>query len=48
LAQQLAEQAQVDAKLAIAMARGAKAKKAADALQEDSRILSQEIGRKTK
>jgi len=48
LAQQLAEQAQVDAKLAIAMARAAKAKKAADALQEDSRILSQEIGRKTK
>jgi hypothetical protein len=48
LAQQLAEQAQVDAKLAVAMARSAKAKKAADALQEDSRILSQEIGRKTK
>ena len=48
LAQQLAEQAQVDAKLATAMARAAKAKKAADALQEDSRILSQEIGRKTK
>jgi Domain of unknown function (DUF4398) len=48
LAQQLAEQAQVDAKLAVAMARSAKAKKAADAVQEDSRILSQEIGRKTK
>lgn len=48
LAQQLAEQAQVDAKLAVAMARSSKAKKAADALQEDSRILSQEIGRKTK
>jgi hypothetical protein len=30
------------------MARSAKAKKAADALQEDSRILTQEIGRKTK
>lgn len=48
LAQQLAEQAQVDAKLATAMARAAKAKKAADALQEDTRILNQEIGRKTK
>jgi uncharacterized protein with von Willebrand factor type A (vWA) domain len=48
LAKQLAEQAQVDAKLAMAMARSAKAKKAADALQEDSRVLSQEIGRKTK
>ena len=48
LAQQLAEQAQVDAKLATAMARAAKAKKAADAVQEDSRILTQEIGRKTK
>ena len=48
LAQQLAEQAQVDAKLATAMARGAKAKKSADALQEDSRILTQEINRKTK
>jgi hypothetical protein len=48
LAKQLAEQAQVDAKLAVAMARSAKAKKAADALQEDSRVLSQEIGRKTK
>lgn len=48
LAQQLAEQAQVDAKLAMAMARSAKAKKAADALQEDSRILTQEINRKTK
>jgi hypothetical protein len=48
LAKQLAEQAHVDAKLAVAMARAAKAKKAADALQEDSRILNQEIGRKTK
>lgn len=48
LAKQLAEQAQIDAKLATAMARSSKAKKAADALQEDSRILSQEIGRKTK
>jgi hypothetical protein len=47
LAKQLAEQAQVDAKLATAIARSAKAKKAADALQEDSRVLSSEIGRKT-
>ena len=47
LAQQLAEQAQVDAQLATAIARAAKAKKAADALQEDSRVLSSEIGRKT-
>ena len=48
LARQLAEQAQVDAKLAAAMARAAKAKTAADALQEDNRVLSQELGRKTK
>jgi len=47
LARQLAEQAQVDAQLAGAMARSAKAKKAADALQEDSRVLRQEIERKT-
>lgn len=47
LARQLAEQAEVDAQLAGAMARSAKAKKAADALQEDSRVLRQEIERKT-
>ena len=47
LAQQLAEQAQVDAQLAGATARTAKAKKAADAVQEDSRVLRQEINRKT-
>jgi len=46
--QAIGRTAQVDAKLAVAMARSAKAKKAADALQEDSRVLSQEIGRKTK
>jgi hypothetical protein len=45
-AKQQAEQAQVDAQLATAMARSAKAKKAADALQEDSRILRQELDRK--
>lgn len=46
-ARQLAEQAQVDAQLAASMARSAKAKKAADELQEGSRILRQEIDRKT-
>ncbi|MCR4303815.1 MAG: DUF4398 domain-containing protein [Gallionella sp.] len=45
-ARQLAEQAQVDAQLAEAMARTAKAQKAADALKEDSRALRQEINRK--
>ena len=47
-ARQLAEQAQVDAQLAEATARSAKAQKAADAVQEDSRVLRQEIDRKTK
>ena len=47
-ARQLAEQAQADAQLAGAMAHSVKAKKAADALQEDSRVLRQEIGRKNK
>ena len=47
LARQLAEQAQVDAQLAGATARTAKAKKAAEAVQEDSRVLSQELNRKT-
>jgi hypothetical protein len=47
LARQLAEQAQVDAQLAAVMARSVKAKKAADVLQEDSRILRQEIERKS-
>lgn len=46
-ARQLAEQAQVDAQVAEATARSAQAKKAADALQDDSRILRQEIDRKT-
>jgi NADH:ubiquinone oxidoreductase subunit B-like Fe-S oxidoreductase len=46
-ARQLAEQAQVDAQLAEATARSAKAQKAADAIQEDSRVLRQEIDRKT-
>jgi len=47
LARQLAEQAQVDAQLAAATARSAKAQKAASALQEDNRVLRQEIDRNT-
>lgn len=47
-ARQLAEQAQVDAQLAEATARSAKAQKVADALQEDSRVLRQELDRKSK
>lgn len=46
-ARQMAEQAQVDAQLAAEAARSAKAKKAADAVQEDARILRQELERKT-
>jgi len=45
LARQLSEQAELDAKLAGTMARSAKAQKAVDALQEDSRVLRQEIDR---
>lgn len=45
LALRLAEQAEVDAKLSAEMARSAKAQKAADALQEDIRVLRQEIER---
>jgi len=48
LARQLSEQAQVDAQLALEMTRAAKAQKASDALQEDNRVLRQEIDRKTK
>ena len=47
LARRLAEQAQVDAQLAAAKARAAKAQKAAKALQTDNRVLRQEIDRKT-
>lgn len=47
LARKMAEQAQVDAQLAAAKARSAKAQKAADALQEDSRVLQKEIDRKS-
>lgn len=41
----MAEQAQVDAQLATTKARAAKAQKAVDALNEDSRILREEIER---
>ncbi|MDP3878106.1 MAG: DUF4398 domain-containing protein [Methylobacter sp.] len=45
-ARQLAEQAQADAELASAMARSAKAQKAAGSLREGIRVLRQEIDRK--
>jgi hypothetical protein len=48
VAKDMAEQAEVDAKLAEATARSVKAQKAADAVQEDSRVLRKEIDRKTK
>lgn len=44
-ARQLAEQAQVDAQLATVTARSAKAQKAARELEEDNRVLQQEIER---
>jgi hypothetical protein len=46
LARQLAEQAQVDAQLAAATARSAKAQKAVGVLQEDNSVLRQELNRK--
>ena len=45
-AQVLAEQAEADAQLALAKARSAKAQKAALTIQEDSRVLRQELERK--
>lgn len=45
LARDLANQAQVDAKLAQSKANSAKAQTAADALQEDVRILREELDR---
>jgi hypothetical protein len=48
LAQNLAEQVEVDAKLATATANSVKAQKAADAVQEDSRVLRKELDRKSK
>ncbi|HUQ73502.1 MAG TPA: DUF4398 domain-containing protein [Burkholderiales bacterium] len=46
VARMLAEQAQVDAELAAAKARSAKALKAAHAVEEDSRVLREELNRK--
>ncbi|MFA6016154.1 MAG: DUF4398 domain-containing protein [Gallionellaceae bacterium] len=48
LAQQLAEQAQLDAQLSIAVARSTKAKQAADTVYDDSRVLQKEIIRNTR
>lgn len=48
LAKDMAEQAEVDAKLAGAIAGSVKAQKSADAVQEDIRVLRQEIDRATK
>ncbi|OIR05615.1 hypothetical protein GALL_123590 [mine drainage metagenome] len=48
LAKRLAEEAEVDAKLAGLTARSVKAQKAAEAIQEDSRVLRNEIDRKAK
>lgn len=45
LARRLAEEAQVDADLAVAMSRSDKAAKAAKAIQQDSHALRQEIDR---
>lgn len=44
----LAEQSQVEAELAAAKARSAKALKAAHAVEEDSRVLREELNRKSK
>lgn len=48
LASELATQAQADAKLAQAKANSAKAEKAANALQDDIRILREELERANK
>lgn len=44
----LAEESQVDAQLAVAKARSAKALKAASEVAEAARVLSEEMNRKTK
>ena len=44
----LAEEAQVDARLAEKLANSAKAQQAAAVIQEDSRVLREEINRKNK
>lgn len=48
LAQDLATQAQADAKLAQGKANSSKAKAAADALQDDVRVLREELDRASK
>jgi hypothetical protein len=48
LAMDLASQAQADAKLAQAKANSTKAQKAADALQDDIRVLREELDRAAK
>jgi len=48
LAQQLAEQAQVDAKLAEATTRAVKAQQATDEVQKGNRVLRSEIDRQSK
>ncbi len=48
LAAELANQAQVDAKLAQGKANSAKAQAAADALQDDIRVLREELDRSSK
>jgi len=48
LARSLAQEAQVDARLAEARANSAKAQKAADELEEGRRVLREEMDRKTK
>lgn len=48
LARALAEQSEVDAQLAVAKARSAKAQTAAQALQDDNRVLREEIDRNTR
>lgn len=48
LARDLANQAQVDAKLAQSMANSAKAQAASDALQDDLRVLRDELDRASK
>lgn len=45
-ARRLAEEAQTDAKLAEKLAQSAKAQRAANVTQEDSRVLREEINRK--
>ncbi len=48
IAGRLAQEAQSDARLAEKKAESAKAQKSADALQEDNRVLREELSRKTK